>query len=254
MSHEPPLGTDAACEPPAEAAGAPPAARWPERIVALGRELAASPARDDLRGQLWTLLAGALLQAARSAAATWRGSSDEELRDLASQKAFDLMRRYDRGEWNPGDSAPGQLLTMIQRVARNGLVDAHRRRGGRWTPLAGEHLEQAAPVSMTDPGLQSVRREFAEALVACAGGLRPVHRTVWMFRVFLDLPARDIAVHPDVALHEAHVNVILQRSRQQIRTCMSAKGHDPRELPPGCFAALWSAFRAWTLTADEGRP
>ncbi len=229
-----------------------PDALWPERIVELGRRLSASPECADERGQLWLLLGGALLRALRGAAWRQSGISEDDLRDLAAQKAFDLMRMFDRGEWNPGTSVPGQVVVFVNRVARNGLIDAGRRAGGRTQPLEEKHLARPAASDDADPGLGASRREFAEALVACAQALKPVHRLAWLFRVFYELPSRDIADHPEIRLNEANVNVILQRCRRQVGECMASKGFEPGDMPSGCFTALWSAFRASSLRSPEG--
>jgi DNA-directed RNA polymerase specialized sigma24 family protein len=146
-------------------------------------------------------------------------------------------------------------------VARNGLVDLLREQGRRVEPADEGRPEwdvtaegRRRQVSMLDaPDNLAERREFASALRCCAEGLNPRMRLVWIFRVFAGLSSKEIASHPEVHLKASHVDVLLQRSRDAIRACMSQKGHDPSEIPPGTFIELWKAFRLEEVRAPEMR-
>ena len=54
---------------------------------------------------------------------------------------------------------------------------------------------------------------------------------------------KEIAAHPLVSLKAGHVNVLLHRAREAMRTCMRSKGHEPRDMPVGTFVELWKACR-----------
>jgi DNA-directed RNA polymerase specialized sigma24 family protein len=97
---------------------------------------------------------------------------------------------------------------------------------------------------------RSVSHEFVRAFEACAKKLTSRDRTVWFFRVFYEMPSRQIAAHPEVDVSIQNVDVILLRCRRKIRACMHAKGHDSSDLPPGTFEALWKVFR---MKVDESQ-
>jgi RNA polymerase sigma factor (sigma-70 family) len=163
---------------------------------------------------------------------------------LASEKALDLVRRLESGAWDLEGRDPGEVTGFLSTVARNGLVDLFRERG-RHVEHEEHEIEPAAG-SAAAPELPPVpleRKAFARSLRDCASRLTARDRTVWFFRVFYDLRSREIAQHPEVRLKPAHVDVILQRCRKAVGECMSRKGHEPGELPPGTFAELWDAFR-----------
>jgi RNA polymerase sigma factor (sigma-70 family) len=224
--------------------------RWPRRLLEVHRILQSSSGEGPRRAafeEAWLLIHSALgryldLHAARM------GSADrEDVEDLASEKALELVRRLESGAWNPEGRDPGEVAGFLSTVARNGLVDLFRERGRHVEHE--EHDEReiqpaagSASVSET-PAIRLERRTFARALRACASQLSARDRTVWLFRVFYDLRSREIARHPEVRLKPSHVDVILQRCRSTVRDCMSRKGHQPGELPPGTFAELWDAFR-----------
>jgi DNA-directed RNA polymerase specialized sigma24 family protein len=80
--------------------------------------------------------------------------------------------------------------------------------------------------------------------------MQPRSRRIWLFRVFYEMPTRDIASHPDISLKPGHVDVLLQRCRETIRDCMRAKGHDLHEIPPGTFIEMWRCFEWKQRTAE----
>jgi DNA-directed RNA polymerase specialized sigma24 family protein len=94
-------------------------------------------------------------------------------------------------------------------------------------------------------------REFAEALAACVGALEERARRAWLFRAFYDMSSREIAAHPDVAVRVGHLDVILFRSRQALRRCMTRKGHSLETVPPGAFAELWMRLRGNERTGGD---
>ena len=90
------------------------------------------------------------------------------------------------------------------------------------------------------------QREFAQALRACVEKLKPRMRRIWFLRVFCEMPSKQIATHPDVRRKAGHIDVLLQRGRELIRACMSKRGYEPREMPPGALSELWQLYQ------DEG--
>ena len=68
-------------------------------------------------------------------------------------------------------------------------------------------------------------------------------QVIWFFRVFYEMPSKDIAVHPEVCMSVNHVDVDLRRSRHAIQDCMRRRGFETHEMPTGTFAELWEAFR-----------
>ena len=61
--------------------------------------------------------------------------------------------------------------------------------------------------------------------------------------MFLDMSTKEISGHPDVGLSTGHVDVVLQRCRERMRKCMTSKGFEVLNVPPGTFTELWRAFR-----------
>jgi len=79
--------------------------------------------------------------------------------------------------------------------------------------------------------------------VDCAGKLKTLHRTIWMFRAFYEMNSKQIASHPEVVLEVGNVDVILQRTRVSMSSCLAARCMGPADLRPGAFTAAWMAFR-----------
>ena len=217
----------------------PPA--WPEHLIALARRLGGHPTDGVTRGQVWLVLSTALLAFLRRRSRPGGTLDAEDLKDIAAQKALEVMQHYDRGQWDPARTSAGQVVTMLQRVARNGWVDEMRRRKGR---EHGVVADREIPATGATPDTTLARREFAAALVDCASRLQPAHRTAWLLRLLYDMPSREIAAHPEVRLNVGHVDVILQRCRRQVSQCLAGKGLGPADLQPGVFVELWRAFRS----------
>jgi len=177
--------------------------------------------------------------------------SAEDVEDIAAQKSLDLLRRAELGQWSLAGRSPAEITGFLTKVARNGLLD-HLRKTSRqvqpdeeerpdWDAGHGGWQDDAA--TEAQPQLRVERREFAEALRVCAEALNPRSRLIWFFRVFLEMPSKKIAAHPEVELKASHVDVLLQRAREAVRECMDRKGFQPRDIPPGVFVELWRAFR-----------
>ncbi len=227
---------------------------WPRRLRELCGELgSATPpgTRELIREEAWILIGVALRRYLRHHASQLGPLSPEDLEDISSTKTLDLIRRAESKTWDPAGARGPEIATYLSRVARNGLVD-HLRARGRFVRAAedegddsahhgGAELDAFPQTEGADLG--TARNEFAEALRLCAGALPPRSRTVWFFRVFYEMSTKEIADHPEVRLNPAHVDVLLQRARETIRKCMASKGLEPHDMPPGCFAALWEAFR-----------
>lgn len=220
------------------------------------------PSRAELRARLWVLLRDALGLALRRESARFRGVTREDLEDLASTKALEILSRLERGEWETAGRAPGEVVSYLRSTARHGLLHLARQRGrlvptDGFVPDSGEEDEDepmwSAPIST--PEREAESREFAAGLVECLGRLQPRARFVWFLRAVHDLGSRDIASHPEVRASVANVDVILMRVRAQLRDCLGARGFEPGPLPPGTFGQVWSqiARRAPGLVAEPGR-
>ena len=212
--------------------------------------------RSKPLGEAWLLLNASISRYLGIHTTRLGTVSREDLEDIASQKSLEILRRIDMGTWELSERIPSKVTGFLSMVARNGLVDLLREQGRRVEPADEARPEwdvteegQGRQVSMADPPDNlAERKEFAAALRACAEKLNPRLRSIWIFRVFAGMSSKEIASHPEVRLKASHVDVLLQRSRDAVRDCMSHKGHDPSEMPPGTFIELWKAFRF-----DEGR-
>ncbi len=225
---------------------------WPEDLKRLVRGFA-GPERARARGEFWLLLNLALAQRLRILSGRYYRIDSESLRDLAAEKALELVDKLDRGQWNPLESHAGELVSFLSTVARNALVDELRRT--KRTKLDPAGMIETAPEGdgwNRDAACHGVEREeFVSQLVACAARLSAPHRIIWLLRVLHEMPSKTIAEHPEVLLKSSHVDVILSRCRDQIRQCMRARGLDAHELPPGTFAELWRRFRANPISGDS---
>lgn len=173
----------------------------------------------------------------------------EDLEDLASTKALELLTRAESGDWNPDGRHPGEVAGYLAAVARNGLMRLaeHRRRetAPGVTSVDGEVME-TEQADRSSPRADSAAEagEFVEALRGCVETLAPRARRVWFFRAFYEMSSRDIAAHPAVGLNPGHVDVLVQRTREALRECLAGKGLRPRDYPPGTFSALWQGLSA----------
>jgi RNA polymerase sigma factor (sigma-70 family) len=247
---------------PGSTGGRPPPAaepdrlpRWPARLQELCARLphpgtCAPP--PPLRSEIWLLLHAALSGYLHRHAIRLGGVPAEDLEDLAAEKSLDLLRRCEQGMWSLEGREPGEIVVYLSHVARNGLLDLQRRVHRRFqaepedegeSPWDRPAARNPGPdVEAPDTGVE--RRDFARALRSCAEHLNPRDRRIWFFRIFYEMSSKEIAAHPEVSLKASHVDVLLQRCRQAIRTCLARQGYAPGDMPRGVFGELWRAFRA----------
>ena len=227
-------------------------ARWPERIVELAAEWPRngdSSRRERTVSEFWLLLNAALAKYARIHAARLQPLPVEDLRDIASEKALELLQKVDVGRWNPCESTPAQLCTLVSTVARNGVIDRLRSDGPRRlvsldTPESEAGLSRRIHRANENENGETAldRRRFVVALRDCVRQLSSKARHAWFLRVLEEAPTKLIARHPEVSMNPGGVDVMLARSRAKVKRCMARKGHAPRRLPPGTFATLWELF------------
>ena len=231
---------------------------WPSRLRTLAAALQ-SPGPDDDRSrdreEAWLIVTSAIMSHLRRHAGRLGGTNREDLEDISAEKSLELVRRIESSSWSLEGRADGEIVRFLGRTAWNGLVDWFRRTG-RETPLpesdsSGElPLAEVGPAAEEEaPDVPALRSDFLAALKSCVSLLKPKALKIWFFRVFYDMPSVQIAQHPDVALNRGHVDVVLQRSRSTIRTCMEKHDFAPEDMPPGSFTALWTAFASPDSTA-----
>ena len=224
----------------------PSTSRWPGEVAraVLALRRAPAPQREPARARLWPLLHAGLYAALRSQAGRITPVAAEDLEDLASQKALELLLRAEEGVWEIAGRTEPEIAGYLARVARHALVDLARRRGREcpgpedteaWAVALAERVEEPAR-----PEDALAAREFVHALRDCAGSLAPRARQAWFKRVFLDRPSREIASH--LGITAAHVDVVVQRARTTLRECMERKGLREIGLRPGLFVELWRHF------------
>ena len=223
-----------------------PSPRWPLHVTEAATALhgAKPAARSEARAALWPLLHAALFASLRAQAGRVATVRNEDLEDMASQKALELLVQAEEGTWDPRGRADHEVAGYLAKVARHALIDFARRRGREapefddaeaWAVAIAESVpEPARPEDML------VAREFARALRDCSAALAPRARSAWFRRVFLERPSREIAAR--LGVNVAHVDVIVQRARAALRECMQAKGHPDTELKPGAFVEIWLAL------------
>ena len=214
---------------------------WPEQILRWGSALRSAPPgeRREIVATLWGILHVVLLRYARAHARHLGRLSIEDLRDVASDKASDLVARLDKEDWDPAASSPALLRAFLGTIARNGVVDALRT-GGREV-LLGDDLDPRGGRGVEGATQEDAigGEEFARALIGCVEGLSIRARRAWFLRVFYEFNSADIARHPNVASSPAGVDAMLARCREHVRACMERKGVAMRSLPAGTFVRLW---------------
>lgn len=204
----------------------------------------AGPGRQETRTRLWILLRDSLLCALRREAPRHRSVTREDLEDLASAKALDLLSRAERGDWDPAGRSAGEVVAYLRSTARHGLIRLAQQRE-RDVPLeiAGtSDRDRSDPdwsSPLPSPERQAESREFASGLLDCLSRLQPRSQRVWYLRAVHDLSSRDIAAHPDVGVTIANVDVILMRTRALLKDCLATKGLHFTSLPAGTFAVVW---------------
>ncbi|HEX4823596.1 MAG TPA: RNA polymerase sigma factor [Candidatus Polarisedimenticolaceae bacterium] len=220
-----------------------PRAVWPEHVLRLGAELRTSSGatRRRIMGALWGVVSVALRRYARHHARRFGRLDPEEIRDIASDKASDLVARIDEEGWDPAASTPASVRSFLSAVARNGVVDALR--SSRKVVLVGDDLEPLERGGVEGGGQDdaAIGGEFVDTLLGCLSGLTARARKAWFLRVFYEFSSAEIARHPDVASSPAGVDAMLARSREQVRACMESKGVAMRTLPVGTFVRLWES-------------
>jgi RNA polymerase sigma factor (sigma-70 family) len=218
---------------------------------------AAPPAvREAARAALWPVLHAALFAALRAQAGRLSAATTEDLEDLASQKALELLARAEEGLWSVAGRREHEIAGYVARVARHALVDLARRRG-RESPAPEDPEAWATAVASRGgeplpPEEHLAALEFARSLRCCVGALTPRARYAWFRRVYLERPSREIA--EALGVSPAHVDVIVQRARAALRRCMDEKGHAGEPPRPGAFATLWDALGAEEPPAGGGEP
>lgn len=244
-------------EPSARAEGPAWAARLVAACVRL-RGAPGDPGRHPAWPDAWVLLSTGLHRYLRLHASRMAAVAEDDLTDLAAEKALGLITRIVSGAWDVEGRTGGEVAAYLSTAARNTLVDWLRREnvlvrpGGEPGDEERDDVRESFTAGAAGGTDERVRnREFAEALLACADSLEERARRAWFFRTFYDMPSREIAAHPDVAVRVGHLDVILFRSRQALRRCMTRKGHSLETVPPGAFAELWTRLRGGTRTGDE---
>lgn len=233
--------------------------QWPGRLIELCAALARAHAADrqDLRTRAWVLLRDCLHCMLREDARRFPGVGAEDLEDLASAKALDLLLRAERLEWSPANRSPGEVVSYLRSTARHGLVRLAQQRSRLESLQAvnetGTGESPRAPswsAAAAGPERPVESNEFAEDLLECLGRLQPRSRRVWLLRAVHELGSRDIAEHPLVRASVANVDVILMRARAHLKQCLATKGLEPEPLPAGTFSLIWD--RMSRAAADEG--
>jgi RNA polymerase sigma factor (sigma-70 family) len=219
---------------------------WADRLGPLVQALVSSgqAARQGRRAELWQLLHAALFGALRAQAGRIAPVSQEDLEDLASGKALELLQQAEECRWETGNHSASELVGFVWRVARNALVDLARKRGREAPPpsdaeawdhaLADRAAREAGPVELTVAG------EFVADLAVCLEGLAPRARAAWYRRAVLERPTRETA--GALGLKPPHVDVLVARARQVLARCMDSKGHSSSDVHPQAFVLLWSRF------------
>jgi RNA polymerase sigma factor (sigma-70 family) len=244
-------------------------ARWPDHLLQLclriGPEAGrAGRAPDADRGAAWLVLHDALARFLRGQAHKFGGVASEELRDLASSKALELLGRVESGEWRLEGRSPGELAAYLATVARHALSDL-KKRTARMEPFpdaadddyeesTNGHGARAARAATLAADAPARADEFIVSLRDCLRQVQPRARRIWFLRVFYEMSTRAIAQHPTVMLRTGNIDVIMQRTRDSIRSCMQSKGFEPSDMPAGTFTALWEfleSMREATPAATE---
>lgn len=226
--------------------------QWPGRLINMCAALrsAAEAERCELRAKVWNLLRDSLFTALRREAPRHRSVAREDLEDVASAKALDLLARSERGDWDLTNRSHGEVVNYIRSTARHGLIRLAQQ-NGRTISLDSlsatgggdetEAPEWRSPMPAPDRFVES--REFATGLVECLSRLQPRSQRIWFLRAVHEFSSREIARHPDVGVNSANVDVILMRVRAHLTDCLAVKGIDQRHLPAGTFTLLWD--RVW---------
>ncbi|MGH9869338.1 MAG: RNA polymerase sigma factor [Candidatus Polarisedimenticolia bacterium] len=227
--------------------------RWPERIPELARDwscLHDSAHRERALAELWTLINIALQKYALVCALRLGPLDPEDIRDLAADKALDILSRIESRSWDPAGSTPAEICGFLAGVARHGVIDKLRARSRELRWLRDPAGPAAVPPACREADAEG-SAEHAEAILECSRRLTPKARQVWFLRVFYDLPSSEIARHPDVTSTPAAVDATLLRCRKLMRACMQVRGFDPGRIPTGTFTMLWEVLVKERKTATR---
>lgn len=210
--------------------------------------------RNPARAEAWLLIRDALSRYIRCYSGRAHPVPREDLEDLASAKALEVLLRAESGEWNPEGRHPGEVAGYLAAVARNGLtrLAEHRRREtAPGAALANGEVMEFEDRDRVSPGADSAAEaaEFVATLRCCVSALAPRARRVWFFRAFYEMSSREIAAHPEVGLTPPHVDVVVQRARESLRACLESRGIRSRDYPAGAFAELWSCLASLDTAA-----
>ncbi len=224
--------------------------RWPARLRELITDLGdAGPRNDVLRAETWIILNSVLIKDLRYHALRKWSFLSADIEDIASEKSLDLLMRAEAGTWSLNERSDGEITGFLSTVARNGLIDRLRKTGRE--ELAGDEesrdvADSPTIISEGAPAADNLieTREFIVALQGCVGKLKRQWQRIWFFRTFYEMKSTEIAEHPDIVLKAAHVDVILQRSREALGRCMEERDLRLQALPPGSFLEVWLAFEA----------
>jgi len=226
-----------------------PASGWGERLRALVLEFRAESdpvRRNRVLSELWVLANLVLQKYVRAVASTLGGVDPDEVRDIAAEKALDLVGRLDREDWSLDDYAPAQVGSFLAKMARNGVVDRLRRQSREMPLTIREDGSMTVHPAVTTPvpGSEAavLGPEYARAILRCFADFTERARIVWFLRVFYELSSAEIARHPRVATSPAAVDTMLLRCREHLRRCMKSHGLDPTQIPAGTFTALWNVI------------
>lgn len=230
---------------------APAAPAWAAQVACAIRRLqSALPAEvEAARARLWTLLHASLFASLRAQACRIARFSHEDLEDLASAKALELLRQAESRKWSTEGRHAGEVGGFLLRVARNGLVDLARSRSRE--AVNGEAPVGEVPeMEMEDPSDVAATREFVATLERCVAGLQPRAREVWYRSAVLERPSRETAA--TLGLTVGNVDVIAQRTRATLVACMARSGHRSTEVSPRAFVRLWAnVAHRWLPQREE---
>jgi RNA polymerase sigma factor (sigma-70 family) len=235
-----------------------PPCSWPIRVATLFAQLRdrSHGVAQGLRAEAWLLLRDALMSFLRGYATRLYRANLEDLEDLASEKALDLLRRGESGEWNPDGRLASEVAGYVAATARNGLLKLARR-NGRAVSASPEQIEtmslatSVTPRPAEAPASAAVEvREFMDSLRDCIAKLQPRARRVWFFRVYYEMSSRAIATTPGIELTPEHVDVVMQRARESLRVCMGSAGFESRADAPGVFIELWECLESLRDTPE----
>lgn len=246
-----------------------PAPLWPAELARLQPQLrlaGGQPGREHARTAFWCLLVQVLERFLRGYARRANSSWDDEIQDLASEKALGLLLRAESGAWDLSGRHSGEIVRYLSHAARNGWLDhvtATRRESSRgdlpgdveameeWMDVGPLPSERASAPS-AEASVEA--SELAAALRDCVTQLPERDRRVWFYRAFYEMNSKDIAEHPQIGLRTDHVDVINQRAREALRRCMGNKGHDLTEFPKEAFVQLWEVLEDMAREGEGNVP